>query len=64
MPVELKVARLASLGATKVDIGQREVSWTVMADPERNEFQVLSPRDDLCLNPLVERTRPQAQSMR
>ena len=35
------VARLAALGATPVDIGQGDVPWTVMADPEGNEFCVL-----------------------
>jgi glyoxalase superfamily protein len=30
-----------------VDIGQGpEVSWTVLADPEGNEFCVLSSRDE------------------
>ncbi len=37
-----EVARLESLGATRVDIGQADdVSWVVMADPEGNEFCVL-----------------------
>ncbi len=37
-----EVARLEGLGAKKVDIGQSDaVSWTVMADPEGNEFCVL-----------------------
>lgn len=37
-----EVTRLEALGATKVDIGQGDdVSWTVMADPEGNEFCVL-----------------------
>jgi predicted enzyme related to lactoylglutathione lyase len=35
------VARLKDLGATTIDIGQGDVSWTVMADPEGNEFCVL-----------------------
>jgi predicted enzyme related to lactoylglutathione lyase len=38
-----EVERLLSLGARRVDIGQREVSWVVMADPEGNEFCVLQP---------------------
>ena len=38
-----EVARLRVLGATDVDLGQGEVSWTVLADPEGNEFCVLSP---------------------
>jgi len=36
-----EVARLEALGATRVDIGQGEESWVVMADPEGNEFCVL-----------------------
>jgi hypothetical protein len=39
-----EVDRLVSLGATRVDIGQGEVSWVVMADPGGNEFCVLTPR--------------------
>ncbi len=40
-----EVARLRSAGATPADIGQGDqVSWTVLADPEGNEFCVLSPR--------------------
>jgi len=35
------VTRLKDLGATPVDIGQGDVPWTVMADPEGNEFCVL-----------------------
>jgi hypothetical protein len=35
------VARLKELGATYADVGQGEVPWTVMADPEGNEFCVL-----------------------
>ncbi|HEX4787903.1 MAG TPA: VOC family protein [Actinospica sp.] len=38
------VARLTGLGATPADVGQGEVPWTVMADPEGNEFCVLEPR--------------------
>ena len=36
-----EVARLETLGATRVDVGQGEVGWVVMADPEGNEFCVL-----------------------
>ncbi|AXX28734.1 hypothetical protein APASM_1369 [Actinosynnema pretiosum subsp. pretiosum] len=39
------VERALSLGATHVDIGQRDVPWVVLADPEGNEFCVLDPRD-------------------
>jgi hypothetical protein len=38
------VARLRDLGATPADVGQGDVSWTVLADPEGNEFCVLTPR--------------------
>ena len=38
------VARLRDLGATLTDVGQGDVPWTVMADPEGNEFCVLEPR--------------------
>lgn len=37
-----EAARLISLGATKVDVGQGPArSWVVMADPEGNEFDVV-----------------------
>ena len=36
--------RLLALGATPADIGQGDVPWTVLADPEGNEFCVLEPR--------------------
>ena len=39
-----EVERLAVLGATEVDIGEGDVSWVVMADPDGNEFCVLSSR--------------------
>jgi len=41
---QAEVARLVELGAQRVDIGQGEQSWVVLADPEGNEFCVLSPR--------------------
>ena len=38
-----ELARLEGLGARRVDVGQGEhVSWTVLADPEGNEFCLLS----------------------
>ncbi|MBV1947155.1 hypothetical protein KUF69_12230 [Streptomyces sp. BV129] len=37
------VARLRDLGATPADVGQGDVPWTVLADPEGNEFCVLTP---------------------
>jgi predicted enzyme related to lactoylglutathione lyase len=39
-----EIDRLVSLGATRIDIGQGDVSWVVMADPDGNEFCVLTPR--------------------
>jgi len=40
------VERLKQLGAHPVDIGQGpDVSWVVLADPEGNEFCVLSARE-------------------
>jgi hypothetical protein len=41
---QAEVDRLTSLGATRIDIGQGEVSWVVMADPDGHEFRVLTPR--------------------
>ena len=40
-----EVERIVALGATKVDIGQGDVGWVVLADPEGNEFCVLSARE-------------------
>ena len=41
-----EIAALLQRGATLVDVGQRsDVSWTVLADPEGNEFCVLSARE-------------------
>ncbi|SDK62606.1 hypothetical protein SAMN05421874_109117 [Nonomuraea maritima] len=39
------VARLIELGATPADVGQGDVPWTVLADPEGNVFCVLEPRE-------------------
>jgi Glyoxalase-like domain len=41
---QTEVNRLVSLGATRADIGQGEVSWVVMNDPDGHEFCVLTPR--------------------
>ncbi len=41
---QAEVDRLVSLGATRVDTGQGDVSWVVMADPDGHEFCVLTPR--------------------
>ena len=36
-----EVARLEALGARRVDVGQQDPSWVVLADPEGNELCVL-----------------------
>lgn len=41
---DAEVARLVAHGARRVDIGQGEQSWVVLADPEGNEFCVLGRR--------------------
>ena len=41
---DAEVARLVALGATHTDVGQGEPPWVVLADPEGNEFCVLSSR--------------------
>ncbi|HEY7048195.1 MAG TPA: VOC family protein [Jatrophihabitantaceae bacterium] len=45
---DAEIERLIGLGARRVDIGQtgRE-SWTVLADPEGNEFCVVRPKTTL-----------------
>jgi Glyoxalase-like domain len=45
---DAEVERLLALGAHRVDIGQApDVTWVVLADPEGNEFCVLSPHRSL-----------------
>jgi catechol 2,3-dioxygenase-like lactoylglutathione lyase family enzyme len=39
--VSVEVDRLISLGASRIDIGQGDVPWVVMADPDGNEFCLL-----------------------
>jgi hypothetical protein len=39
-----EVERLLSLGARRADIGQGDVPWVVMEDPDGHEFCVLAPR--------------------
>jgi Glyoxalase-like domain len=36
-----EVARLEAHGARRIDVGQGDVTWVVMADPDGNEFDVL-----------------------
>jgi predicted enzyme related to lactoylglutathione lyase len=43
---EAEVERLVDMGARRVDVGQDEsVPWVVLADPEGNEFCVLTARE-------------------
>ena len=39
---DAEVARVLGLGARRVDIGQGDESWVVLADPEGNEFCILA----------------------
>ena len=39
-----ELARLRSLGAADVDVGQGDQTWFVLADPEGNEFCLLRTR--------------------
>ncbi len=41
---DAEVERLIAMGASRVDIGQGDVPWVVLADPEGNEFCVLGDR--------------------
>ena len=41
---DAEVERIVGLGAHVIDIGQGDVGWQVLADPEGNEFCVLSTR--------------------
>ena len=45
---DAEIERLLGLGARRVDVGQTgEESWTVLADPEGNEFCVVRPKATL-----------------
>ncbi len=41
---EAEVERLVDMGARHVDVGQHDVGWVVLTDPEGNEFCVLGDR--------------------
>jgi hypothetical protein len=41
-----EVERILALGARRIDIGQGQQTWVVLADPEGNEFCVLQRRLD------------------
>lgn len=42
---QVEVERVIGLGARRVDIGQRDETWVVLADPEGNEFCILAEED-------------------
>lgn len=45
---DAEIARLVGLGASAVEVGQSrtpDATWSVLADPEDNEFCLLSPRE-------------------
>lgn len=45
---QAEIERLVALGARPVDVGQRgDETWTVLADPEGNEFCVVRPKKTL-----------------
>jgi predicted enzyme related to lactoylglutathione lyase len=45
---DAEISRLIALGAQRVDIGQTgQETWTVLADPEGNEFCVVRPKTTL-----------------
>jgi predicted enzyme related to lactoylglutathione lyase len=45
---DVEIERILALGARRVNIGQTGAeSWTVLADPEGNEFCVLRPKKSL-----------------
>jgi predicted enzyme related to lactoylglutathione lyase len=43
---DAELERLLALGAVRVDVGQGDVPWIVLADPEGNEFCLLARRVD------------------
>ena len=43
---DAEISRLVELGATVVEVGQpADATWTVLSDPDGNEFCVLSSRE-------------------
>lgn len=42
-----ELERLLAAGAVPADIGQKDVRWAVLADPEGNEFCLLHPVETL-----------------
>jgi predicted enzyme related to lactoylglutathione lyase len=64
---DAEVERVLALGASRVDIGQGEQTWVVLADPEGNEFCVLRevvephprPRSAVAAEPVSAAPSPQ-----
>ncbi|MGL5911181.1 MAG: VOC family protein, partial [Phycicoccus sp.] len=44
------VERVLALGASHLDIGQRDVPWVVLADPEGNPFCVMEARPEYAVS--------------
>jgi hypothetical protein len=45
---EAEIERILALGARRADVGQSGgESWTVLSDPEGNEFCVVRPKETL-----------------
>jgi hypothetical protein len=42
---QAEIRRLEELGAELIAVGEGDVDWVIMKDPEGNSFCVLSPRD-------------------
>ncbi len=40
---QAEVDRLVSIGASRADVGQSDVSWAVLADPDDRQFCVMAP---------------------
>ena len=56
--LEAEAARLRTLGAIAIDLGQSDVPWTVLADPEGNESPSSPQADPIPLHPLTTATSP------
>src|SRR5712664_3661477 len=58
-----EIDRLLALGARRIDIGQTGAeSWTVLADPEGNEFCVVRPKESFIRD--AEHREPQTDPVR
>jgi hypothetical protein len=42
---QAEIMRLEGLGATLITVGDGDMDWVIMEDPEGNGFSVLTPRD-------------------